>query len=91
MKKKFEEFNKKYSEIFQKCLRIYHKNGIQEYKLFQDYFEIRDAELAACKDKDNGKLGLYNYLKNHAGNYHFYDLVFDMLERRVQERISQGK
>ncbi len=87
MKKGLEEFNKKYSNIFQKCFRAYHKHGIQEYKLFQDYFDIRDAELAPCKEKDAGKLGLYNYLKNHISNCYFYDMIFDRLEKECRKGL----
>ena len=76
--------NEKCRVSFETSIELNRNKG-RDYNVLCDYLECRDAEL-----KGTGGEGeeLYNYLKTYRFNYLSSDNLFEMLEKKVRERLN---
>ena len=86
-KKLFEKvlkINERYYTKFRELILLNRGKG-RDYHVLCDYLECRDAELKGTRGEGEE---LYNYLKTYRFNYLSSDNLFEMLEKKVRERLN---
>jgi hypothetical protein len=68
----------KYHERFHRILEENRNRG-RDHQVLMTYLKFRDAELKDCNFEEGE---LHNYLIRHKNNFHFYDQLFEMLEKK---------
>ena len=75
-------FSNRFQELLKKC-----EGRICGGAIVSEYLRARDLELAFCPEYIPEKA--YEFLKKQRFNTRFYEVLFDYLEERIEERLKE--